>query len=337
MFSHTVPKKLLKQFAYDDPCTKSKRLWQYQKGLPPWRKASPQRATAWDGHFADPANAAKEAELELRLKQDFEDPVNEFIESIDAAFTWNPEKVRLLTGYITILFNRSRARRAASAENARIKIEALQSLYGNEDRLAQVAHQRTKELIERGVWLTRPVTKRDVRESIKQQIAEHSRPDEAQRDYIQALETMMNFRDEAMRNGHWEIITTDAAHPFVIGDAPVVTMERTEGNLLYFAMGFARPNVEVFLPVSPTACIHAVPRVTRTREVQRPSVIEVNRAQAAFATKHCFGSINSPEIDAVLQPQFGSIRLGITGFNTRHIDYSQVLFDILMGRRPRAA
>src|ERR1700722_16983297 len=82
MFSHTVPKKLLEQFAYDDPRTKSKRLWQYQKGLPPWWKASPGRATAWDGHFADPANAAKEEQIELRLKQEFEDPVNEFIEMI---------------------------------------------------------------------------------------------------------------------------------------------------------------------------------------------------------------------------------------------------------------
>jgi hypothetical protein len=65
---------------------------------------------------------------------------------------------------------------------------------------------------------------------------------------------MMNFLDEAMRNSHWAIITTYQAHPFIIGDAPVVTMDRTEGNLLYFAIGFARPKVEVFLPsVSPDA------------------------------------------------------------------------------------
>jgi hypothetical protein len=48
-------------------------------------------------------------------------------------------------------------------------------------------------------------------------------------------------------------------------DAPVVTMEQTEGNRLYFGIGFGRPNVEVFLPVSPTACIHVLPLVTCTR------------------------------------------------------------------------
>jgi hypothetical protein len=59
--------------------------------------------------------------------------------------------------------------------------------------------------------------------------------------------------------------------------------------------------------------------------------------QAACATKYCFGNIMSQEIDAVLQPEFGKMRMGITGFNTHHIDHNQALFDILMGRRPRAA
>jgi hypothetical protein len=60
------------------------------------------------------------------------------------------------------------------------------------------------------------------------------------------------FHDEGMLHGGWQIITADLEHPFVIGDAPVVTMERTEDNRLYFGMGFARPNAEVFLPVSLT-------------------------------------------------------------------------------------
>jgi hypothetical protein len=67
MFSHTVPGKLLEQFAYTDPRTKSKRLWQYQKGIRPWWKASPGTATAWDGPFADPANAAKEEQIQLQI------------------------------------------------------------------------------------------------------------------------------------------------------------------------------------------------------------------------------------------------------------------------------
>jgi hypothetical protein len=59
--------------------------------------------------------------------------------------------------------------------------------------------------------------------------------------------------------------------------------------------------------------------------------------QAACSTKYCFSNIKSQEIDAVLQPEFGKMRMGITGFNTHHIDYNQALCDILMGRRPQAA
>jgi len=63
----------------------------------------------------------------------------------------------------------------------------------------------------------------------------------------------------------------------------------------------------------------------------------VNMGQAAFATKHCFGNINSPAIDATLQLELGKMRMGITGFNTHHIDHNRALFDILMGRKPKAA
>ena len=57
MKSHTVQRKLLEQFAYDDPATRLKRLWRYQKGQPPYGRAAPKTATRWDEHFADPANS----------------------------------------------------------------------------------------------------------------------------------------------------------------------------------------------------------------------------------------------------------------------------------------
>jgi hypothetical protein len=338
MFSHTVPKKLLEQFAYYDPVTKSQRLWQYHKARAPWWKASPKTATAWEGHFADPDNKAREAEIELRLKQEFEDPVNDFLDSIgNPLFQWKPEYVRLLTGYVRMLFNRSTARQDASAIHAKEKIRAIELLLSNEKRLLEIAHQRTKNFIERGIWISRPVTKRDVVISLKGLVAKHSRPDQAQRDYVRTLENMMTFSDETMLNGDWGILRTDPEHPFVVGDAPVVTFERTEQNTLYWGVGFARPNVEVFLPVSPTACFHILPRVKRTRPVLEPSPIEVNMAQAAFARDYCFANVNSPEIDAILQAHFGTVRMGVTGFNVHHIDASQILFDILKGRCPNAA
>ena len=134
--------------------------------------------------------------------------------------------------------------------------------------------------------------------------------------------------------GEWRILRVDPEKPFVIGDAPVVTWERTEHNMLVYGQGFARPNVEVFLPIFPTVCLHVLPAVPRTRPVRVPSTEEVNRAQAVFATQHCFTNVRSMEIDALLQQDFGTVRLGIEGFSTRHRDHTKKLFDILMNQRP---
>src|SRR2546422_800383 len=105
MKSHTVPKKLLELFAYDDPVTNSKRLWRYQKCRPPYGKAAPKTATRWDAHFAHPMDAGKEAEIEERLEREFEHPVNQFIEKIGyRTFVLLPSHMKVLTGYITMLF-----------------------------------------------------------------------------------------------------------------------------------------------------------------------------------------------------------------------------------------
>jgi uncharacterized protein DUF4238 len=110
--SHTVPRKLLEQFAHDDAITKSKRLWRYEKGRPPYKKASPRTATRIDRRFSDPEDATKESEIEARLNREFEEPVNKFLfEIADPGFVPTEERRRLLTFYVTLLFQRSEANR----------------------------------------------------------------------------------------------------------------------------------------------------------------------------------------------------------------------------------
>lgn len=335
MQSHTVPRKWLEQFAYDDPVTRSKRLCQYQKGRAPLPHVSPKSATRWELHFSDPDDATKEAELEARLKREFEDPVNEFIGMVAfRTFFLSPAHIRALAPYMTMLFARSRARRAASQEHADITIEALRSLLTDEQCLSELIGKHTMDAIDLGLGV-HLLTREEVVGIIESAIAKHSNAHEAQRRYVQSVETMMEFADENLLNGDWGILRAEPDNPFVIGDAPVVSWERSDNNTLHFGIGFARPNVEVFLPVSPTACLHVLPKVKRTRQPLTPSVVEVNMAQAALATERCFTNICSAEIDAILQPQFGTVRIGIEGFSVRHIDYKKVMFDILMGRHQR--
>lgn len=143
---------------------------------------------------------------------------------------------------------------------------------------------------------------------------------------------MFSFEDGALLHGEWNILRTDS-DAFVIGDAPVVTWERTELNTLLFGQGFARPNVEVFLPVAPNACLYVLPAVKRTRMARCPHPTEINMAEASFATRRCFANINNAELDQLLQPHFGNTRLGETGFTLNHRDFRNTMFEILMSQR----
>jgi hypothetical protein len=140
--------------------TRSKRLWQYQKGLPPNGRAAPKTATRWDGHFADPEDVTKEAEVEERLKREFEDPVNRFLDLIAyRTFAFTATHIRLLTGYLTILFHRSRARKEASGGQQNKMIDALRALRADDERLSKLAAKQTMDLIPGG--LRRMVTKEE--------------------------------------------------------------------------------------------------------------------------------------------------------------------------------
>lgn len=338
MFSHTVPRKLLEQFAYDDPITKSRRLWRYQKGRPPYPKASPRTATRWEGHFADPTNSAKEIEIEVRLKREFEDPVNEFIELVDySTFALTSTHIRSLAAYMRMLFTRSRARRAARSMQTEKEREALRDLISNEEWMAALVGKHTIDMIESGHPEQRMVTREEIVRIVERLIERRSGADEAQRGYAETVQTMMAFPDTGLLHGEWELFRSSPNEPFVIGDAPVVTWERSERNRLHWGLGFARPNVEAFLPLSPTVCVRVLPVVPRTRRVLSPSAAELNMAQAAFATDYCFSGVCSSAIDSVLQPHLGAMRMGIEGFSINHMDAAKMLFDILMGRRPRRA
>jgi hypothetical protein len=333
MLSHTVPRKLLEHFAFHDPVPNALRLWRYEKDRAPYGRATPKSATRWDGHFADPANAQREEEIEARLEREFENPVNTFIDELqDGGFAFTPERARLLTVYITMLFHRTRARRGASPLQHDRMLAALRALRADKDRIERLTVKHMTDFYIIGT--PRVVTHAEIIAAIDRSIANQSTPDMPQRRYLDTMETMMGFVDDHMRDGEWHILSTTPDNPFVIGDAPVVTWERDDQRNLVYGQGFARPNVEVILPVFPTACLHILPSVQRTRPVVPPSVDDVNRTQAAFATEHCFTNIKSEHIHAVLQPVFGTIRLGIEAFTLHHLDAAAKLFDILMNQPP---
>jgi hypothetical protein len=332
MQSHTVPRKLLEQFAYDDPFTRSKRLWRYEKGKSPYWKASPRTATRIDGHFEDPDDAAKEAELEVRLNREFEEPVNSFLfEIANPGFVATDARRKQLAFYVALLFVRSEARRRASGHTQEILERALNFFIENESQVLTVAAKWSLELLANGGGL---VTKDHVIASARAQLAKVGKAEQTQRGYIGMIEQFMSKADEKILAGEWNYIRTVPTDPFIISDAPVVTWERTPSGQLSLGLGFHRANVEVLLPITPLVCLHILPDVERSIASRRPSVRAVNAAQAAFAGRYCFSNVKSAVIDQVFQENFGRAEMGVRGFTIWHRDYRTAFYDFLMNAPP---
>jgi len=145
------------------------------------------------------------------------------------------------------------------------------------------------------------------------------------------METMMGFDDEQIREGEWRVLAKTPDRPFVLGGAPVVTCTISDRR--------GRSWVWVRAPGrrgSPAVIADAEPAQLASRSalapVLLPSVDEVNFAQAALSTAHCFTNIQSAELDALLQPEFETVRLGIDAFNIDHIDSKMKLYEILLNQ-----
>jgi hypothetical protein len=185
-------------------------------------------------------------------------------------------------------------------------------------------------MIRLGYPLERPVNGEDVKKSAETMIATMQTEGHQQTTYVDSMERAMAFLDEALDNGQWNVMHTIPDIPFVIGDAPVVTWQRLENGTLLYGQGFATPNVEVVLPVASTTCLHILPAVPRTLQLRQPTVEEVNEAQSAFATKHCYAHKNDPVLNEILQRRFGQSRIGVNAFSVRHRNYDDTMFELFM-------
>lgn len=202
MKSHTVPRFLLDQFAYDDPKTGSRSLWEYRKGRRPFGSVSPTVATRINRHFADPADAEREAKRETRLNLEFENPVHKFLAQLRyRTFALSPIHIRQLTRYITLLFNRSKNRRGGTKQQIYIAVESTRSFIADPEKLAMVAARWTFEKIRQGYQIDRPVSGDDVKKSGEQMIAEMQTAEHQQTTYCDSIERAMAFFDEPLGNG----------------------------------------------------------------------------------------------------------------------------------------
>ncbi len=233
MLSHSVPRKLLEQFAYFHTPTQSLRLWRYEKNKSPYPKAAPKSATTFEHYFEHPHKPTLEEETERAIAQKIEDPVHRFLcELRDPDFRMNPQQREAMTRYISLLFSRSRARREGSKHVQELIGIALQLFLANESQILTVAAQWSLEQTFKGnpMWVgTRYV------ERIAKRLLEPSRTSSSeQANFVVAIQASLNRLDGAMLQGQWNLLKTEPDNPFILSDSPVITWERlADGQLSY--------------------------------------------------------------------------------------------------------
>ncbi|MGA2890058.1 MAG: DUF4238 domain-containing protein [Terracidiphilus sp.] len=338
MKSHTTPKRLLKQFSYKHPVEQSDWLWQYSKGKKPNSRKSPTSATRIDGFYADPNDSAIEVEVETQLAQEIEQPVNDFMDEVcDPRFVLTDERKLALTRYIFMLFQRSQARRSGQGPMMAVRAHAFTTFLNSPKQLATVAAHWNMEAMAQGRRFNDgPITPEHVAEGVKRIMRVNDTPDALQRSYVEGIKNQMSHIDPLLLASEWRWLRTTPDDPFMLGDSPVITFARDVDGKLNYGMGFHEPNVEVALPMLPTACLHLLPAVANRRPVQTPTTREINWGQAGYAFEHCFCNAEFAHLDAIMQENGGAFEMGTKTYRLPHENYDNHVCDILMGiRKPQ--
>jgi hypothetical protein len=298
--------------------------------------ASPRSATRIDRHFNHPDIAGKEEELETRLNQEFEDPVNRFLfkDGIGGYFGID-ENRRQLTQYVTLLFYRSKARRDMTEYLHHVTAEAVDQFCANEQHVLTVATNWNINLILSGYIREGTITPDGVKKVARKLLKTYDTERRRQESYAESVERAMTYLDDRIYDGQWNLVKTSGDKPFIISDTPVVTWERSASGVFRYGLGFHEPNVEALLPISPLSCLHILPKVLRNLPMQPPTSGEVNAAQAAFSGQFCYADIQSDWINQIVQKNFGRAELGVTAFTIGHRNYEKLVYEHLLNLNHR--
>lgn len=307
MRSHAIPMRLLKQFASEDSKTKSLRMWRYERGVKPNGKASPKSETRTDGYFARPSNPSFEEGIEKTLADQIENEVHSQLDFLGSRiFVFSDRNKRSLTKYIALLFMRCPGRKEGVKAHIEETRRRLALLFENEEALLRYTMKVSiKERV--------PVSVEAFRRAWNKLLATPATAESLQEQFAASLERWTTYFDDHLYHGQWSVLHSEPGDPFVLGDNPVVTW-RLDPTGPSFGVGLHQPGAEVFLPVSPTACLRILPSGHPRHVVSRPTAQQINEVQAMFMTRRVYSRTLLPYVDELVQRKGGTLKIGYNCF-----------------------
>jgi hypothetical protein len=158
------------------------------------------------------------------------------------------------------------------------------------------------------------ITPQDIKQGYIRQLATGSVTSAEQESFCDTLGRWASYFDDHLFYGSWNLVHTTPEDPFVIGDNPLITWVLTPNGARNYGAGIEVPGAEVFLPVSPTACLHILPAGHVRRAVSRPRPREVNEGQVLIMTRSVYSERHLSYVDELVQSRGGSLKIGVNCF-----------------------
>ena len=312
MNSHTIPQRLLEQFAHYDERTKSLRLCRYRKGLPPRRDAAPKMASRISGYFSHSDNSANEIITEQRLNAEVESPVHAFLPQLASGKLNFDEDVRAkLARYVVLLFSRSRTRKQGMVVTQTLRRRLL-----TEGKACEICMQTAATSWNLQVYFSSGrspelFTARDIRAIVNATLFESETKADRQNGFANWIGHLLDAKtdDTRLANGRWFLLRTSEQEPFLLSDSPVISCSRISGGLLSWGEGFNKPTVEVILPISPTRCLHMLPS-QNAQDWNPPTTEEVNTLEAQFIYESGYADRYTSHLESLVNTHAGTAKIG---------------------------
>jgi len=119
---------------------------------------------------------------------------------------------------------------------------------------------------------------------------------------------------EALMRKKWHTVDAPAGKCFLISDCPVMTAE-LQGNLGLPGAGFGKANTAVLVPLTPQKLFVASPHDRSCRIVAEPRAVDtVNLLTVRFAHRNVYGSLNSADIQSLVDLEIDQVVFGRNAF-----------------------
>lgn len=115
----------------------------------------------------------------------------------------------------------------------------------------------------------------------------------------------------------WEVVDAPLGKQFLISDCPVTTAGLS-GHQGQPGEGFGKENTAVFLPIAPDKLFVISPDAYNWLPVAEPRAVDsVNLQAVQFGHKFVYASVNSDEIQALVDREIDRVKFGQTAFVPR--------------------